>query len=166
MKKEQGRGVVIFGLFKKKKPPIIKPDMIEPADYDISLADAKKLYKQFIGEYTDLDNQDISQGVKYFAQEVKDHQEYLKDLVAEKQDEIIFEQDRIKEYKNDIKACEDEDEIADINEDIKNTESDIQLIKKELQELKENKQRFSKNKRDFLVDYVNSELHDDYQRQY
>jgi len=49
MSKSNRREKAMFSnWFKKKEPPILKPEMLEPIDAPISTADAKRLFKEWM----------------------------------------------------------------------------------------------------------------------
>lgn len=160
---------MFFDLFKKKEPPILKPEMLQPVDAPISTAEAKRIFKEWmvnIGHLSNKDNIDkmeLSDHVGYFVEDMKQHEEALKfDIDDEKEavaESIREEKEEIRDLKKELAKCKDhtqreniEGQIAHCERAIANYQESLAVRVKELAD-------FKADRRAFLVDYINTQVH-------
>jgi len=149
----------MFGLFKKKKTyTLLKPDMIQPVDAEISTVDAKKIYRMHMQSIEFYDREDLSEAVRSFAEEINEEEEIHKDSVQFQKDEINSLQSELKALRVKLAACQNSEESKDLQEEIEGIEEDIENSKKELESEKKELAKFKSDKRLFLVKYINDEI--------
>ena len=160
---------MFFGLFKKKEPPILKPEMLEPINAPISTAEAKKVYKDWMLKIGYLDRQEVGDHVRYFADDMKGREEDLKEELNRAKEDAAFEVNELKEYlaksKKDIAESADPAEKKKIKKDIESMKEEIKIASqacvieqacvREIEAI----QNFKADKREFLVNYINDQVH-------
>lgn len=154
---------MFFGLFGKKEPPILRAGMLEPVDALISTAEAKRIFKEWMLKIGHLDRQEVGDHVGYFADAIKDHEEYLKmesdhekDITKE---EIPEEKEYLKEAKRDLSKCKDDSQRAELQSDVSACEETIERHTAQLADHGKPLNDFKKDKREFLVSYINDQVH-------
>lgn len=160
---------MFFDLFKKKTPPILKPEMLQPTDVPIATAEAKRIFKEWmvrIGHLANkdrLDKMELSEHVGYFVEEMKEHEQMLKDDFADTKAQVAEE---IKELKTDLKIlknnlakCADPAEKQSLEDEIAHSEKAIEMVTREWSSEADALEKFKADKRAFLVDYINTQVH-------
>jgi chromosome segregation ATPase len=160
---------MFFDLFKKKEPPILKPEMLQPVDAPISTAEAKRIFKDWmvkIGHFSNkdkLDKMELSEHVGYFVEEMKQHEEALKfDIDDEKEsvaESIREEKEEIRDLKKELAKCKDQTERENIDEQIAHCERAITNYQESLAVRVKELADFKADRRPFLVDYINTQVH-------
>ena len=160
---------MIFGLFKKKAPPILRAEMLQPVDAPISAAQAKTLFKDWmvrIGHLSDkdkLDKAELNDHVVYLTDEIRDREVQLKgdadSAKAELAEEVKDLKDDLKELRSDIAKEKDQSEKVRLQGEVKEIEAAIaDLNQKEIPEVLA-LEKFRTDKREFLVNYINTQVH-------
>lgn len=160
---------MFFDLFKKKEPPILKPEMLQPVDAPISTAEAKRIFKEWmlkIGHLSikdKLDKMELSDHVGYFVEELKQHEESLKlDIDDEKEsvaDSVKEEKEEIRDLKKELAKCKEQAERQHIEEEIAHCERAIANYQDSLAARVKELADFKADRRAFLVDYINTQVH-------
>jgi septal ring factor EnvC (AmiA/AmiB activator) len=160
---------MFFDLFKKKEPPILKPEMLQPADAPISTADAKRILKEWMVKIGHLSNKDkldkmeLTDHVGYFVEEMKQHEESLKfDIDDEKEsvaESIKEEKEEIRDLRKELAKCNDPAEKGNIEAQIADCERSIASYQESLAERVKALADFKADRRAFLVEYINTQVH-------
>jgi Skp family chaperone for outer membrane proteins len=106
---------------------------------------------------------ELADHVGYFVEEMKQHEQALKDDLADAKSQMAEE---IKDLKVDLKDQKKALAKATADTERQSIERDIAEIEKEIQLAVENVpnevellERFKADKREFLVDYINTQVH-------
>lgn len=147
----------------KRTPPILRGDMLQPVDAPITTAEAKRVFKEWMVQIGHLDKQEVGDHVKYFADAMKEHEGDLKmEADHEKElakDEFAEEKEYLKEAKRELAKCNDEARKAELQAEIKDSEEMIARMTASLAEHDKALDAFKKDKREFLVNYINEQVH-------
>jgi hypothetical protein len=165
----QLEAIMFFDLFKKKEPPILKAEMLEPVNAPIATAEAKRIFKEWmlrIGHLSNkdkLDKMELADSVSYFVEEMKQHEQALKDDLADAKaqtaEEIKELKAELRELKKALVKCADQAEKQTLETEIAETEKDIQIAAQNVPVEVELLEKFKADKRMFLVDYINTQVH-------
>lgn len=146
--------------------PVMTLEMIDSGDRPIDAATAVKLYRQFMLQTGYLDKQELAYHAGHFAQEMKDHRQGLAEDVAHEKDRwsepVVRLQAEIAELKKAKAAIKDEAQRSQLNEDIKNLQEEIAEHRDDTEYLNTAQSAlkdFRDDKRQFLVAYVNQQIH-------
>jgi ribosomal protein L29 len=160
---------MFFDLLKKKEPPILKPEMLQPVDARISTAEAKRLFKEwmvkigYLSNKDKLDKMELTNHVGYFVEEMKQYEEALKfDIDDEKEsaaESIKEEKEEIRGLKKELAKCRGQAEMDNIREQISHCDRAIENYKESLAVRVKELADFKVDKRAFLVDYINTQVH-------
>lgn len=173
-------GVVVYFMTKGRESspvgtdgnryPILKPEMFEPRDQPITTAQAKKLYKEFLTQVGyfkahDYDRNEIAYDVEQLVDAINEREESLKferDNEVEQRKEALAEaKEDLKEAKRELKSCKDDAKRAELEADVQAAEEWVGRHQKAIDELKAAPTTFKADKREFLIDYINRQLHGD-----
>ena len=154
---------MFFDLFKKKEPLILRSDMLQPIDNKITTTEAKRIFKEWMLKIGRLDKQEVTDHVGFFSEAIKDQEECLKmeaDHEKEQTKELIAEEkEYLKDAKRELATCKDESKKAELQSDVDASEQEIARLTKCLADYNKPLDDFKKDKRDFLVNYVNDQVH-------
>ncbi|HRF12234.1 MAG TPA: hypothetical protein PLR37_08895 [Candidatus Accumulibacter phosphatis] len=156
--------------FKRKEPPVLKPEMLQPIDTPISTADAKQLFKEWmvrIGHFSDkdpLDRLELSAHAGYMIDEMKEHEGLLREEVRDAKesvaDAVKEEKDELRELKKLLAKCNDPSEKSEIEAEIADCEYRIAKFPNDwLAPRVKALADFKADKREFLVHYINMQVH-------
>lgn len=154
----------MFGLFKKKIPPILKPEMLQPADAPISLTDAKRIFGEWMLKIGHLsDKEEASEHVIYLVEAISERADELKEEYVS-QKEIASETLRdlrleLSDLKKGLKLASSEEEKCEFHDAISNVEREIASPNSAINAAAEALAAFKNDKRAFLVDYINTQVH-------
>lgn len=123
----------MFGLFKKQFP-VLTTEMLEPVDVPISTANAKKIFVLWMVKIGYLDREEALHQVRYLAEEMKDHEDYLRLERDSKRDELKDAKD---EHKSEVATLRSEiaqkqKELVELRIAAKDQAVDPKLAKAEL----------------------------------
>jgi phenylalanyl-tRNA synthetase alpha subunit len=143
--------------------PILRPSTLQPADAPIPTAAAKQIFKQYMLQIGYLDRQEVGEHVRYLADELKEHEQVLKDELANIRsnvsDELTELRPHLRQMKKEWAACKEPTEKQSLEDEIEETERQINRSHRELDEAMQKLGVFKVDKREFLVDYINSQVH-------
>lgn len=123
----------MFGLFKKQYP-VLKPEMLEPVDAPITTTNAKKIYSQWMVKIGYFDKFDASHDAAYFAEAMKEHEDYLRQELDYQRQEV---KDAQEEYRSEVASlrsdiAEKHKELIELRKAAKDPAVDPDLAKAEL----------------------------------
>ena len=147
------------GTAKPKTYPILTPDMFQPADLKITTAEAKRLFKQYIGQICYLEKDEITEHAGYLADEIHGQEEALREDVASAKESIKSSTGRINTLKKTLAKCTDETRKEEILEEIEAEEFEIESATQDLAETQQALDAFKQDKREFLIGYINDQVH-------
>lgn len=154
---------MFFDLFKKKEPLILRPEMLQPIDNKITTMEAKRIFKEWMLKIGHLDKQEVGDHVGYFSVAIKDQEECLKMEADHEKDQtkelLAEEKEYLKDAKRELATCKDESQKAELQSDVDAFEQEIARLTKCLVDHNKPLDDFKKDKRDFLVNYVNDQVH-------
>ncbi len=160
---------MFFDMFKKKEPPVLKPEMLQPVDAAISTAEAKRIFKEWmlkIGHLSNkdkLDKMELSDHVGYFVEDMKQQEESLKFEIDDEKESIAEsikeEKEEIRDLKKDLAKCKDPTERESIEAQIADCERAIANYQESLAERVKALADFKADRRAFLVEYINTQVH-------
>lgn len=154
-----GEHVLGFLSWFKKKHPVITPQMIEPVEAQLSLTDAKKMYRKIMLELKHLDREEVSDHVQYLSDDVKETLNAHKEDIAQAKDEIRELKGKLKLLQKSLKEEIDPDRKEEIELEIEDWSQDVEFAEEQIQETELAYSKLKADKREFLVDYLNQELH-------
>lgn len=149
----------MFGLFgKKKKYPLLKPEMIEPIDQPISTTDAKMIFKKYMKDIGYLEKDELSEHASYLGDEIKEMEQCHKEDIKDSKEEIKEAKAKVKELQKKLTSCKSEEEKEEIEEEIDDAKSEIEMAQEQIEESTKELEEFKKDKRQFLVEYINNQI--------
>lgn len=154
---------------KAKTYPVLRADMLQPVDKLITTKEAKRIFKEWMLQIGCLDKQEVGDHVGYFADEMREHEQSLKEEVqcakADLAEEIKIVKESIKDSKTQLKACRNSDEKLEIETELKDLELELTALTSEpchdLVKAEKTLAAFKNDKRDFLVSYINQQVHNE-----
>ena len=148
----------MFGLFGKKEYPVLKSEMITPSDKLITTALAKQTYKKYMAQIAFLKKDELSENVDDLSEEMINQTEWLRDSCSDAKEDISEAKKELKDLKKKLSSCTAE-EKEDVEEDINNAEENLKSCTETLEETSRKLAAFKEDKRAFLVEYINSQVH-------
>ena len=145
--------------FLKKKFPRITTEMIEPVDAMLSTTAAKTVYKTFMLNIGYCDKKDITDNVRYFDEEIKLFESGLKAECTECKNNIRKYKKELLKLEQKSMKISDEDLLDDLNFQMDSTKEEICIWETDLIRISNALEKFKQDKRDFLIEYVNKEIH-------
>lgn len=154
----------MFGLFKKKVPPILKPDMLQPVEAPISSTDAKRILREWmikIGHFSDI--AEASEHVSYLVEAISERAEELKEEhIRQKEMRAAALRDLRLERSNlekGLKLASSDEEKREFQDAIADVEREIASQNAAVNAAAESLAAFKNDKRAFLVEYINTQVH-------
>lgn len=143
--------------------PLITSEMLTPADKSVGTKNALGIYKKHMLAIGYLEKDEIGDFVDRFREEINEHELYLKEelkaakeALAEARAEARQESKKLRKLRSKSK---DEDEKSDFTQDLGEVEAEVRSAQGELAAASGALTRFKKDKRDFLINYINTEVH-------
>ncbi|MFW2364902.1 MAG: hypothetical protein ACN4GW_00675 [Desulforhopalus sp.] len=150
-------------VYQESEYPYITDEMITPLEKPLSTKGAISIYRKHMLAIGYLEKTELNEFVRSLKEEIGEQQEFLKDEVraakealAEAKGEVGPEIKRIKKLRSKTK---DLDEKADYSRDLEEVEAEIHAAQQDLVAAVEDLEWFRKDKRQFLINYINSEVH-------
>lgn len=149
--------------YQENEYPYMTDEMITPVEKPISTKDAVSIYRKHMLAIGYLERSEMSDFIGSLKDEIKEHEHFLKEEVkaakealAEAKAEARPEMKRIKKLRS---KSRDADEKADYTEDLEEVKSEVHSALGDLDAAVEDLKRFKNDKRQFLINYINSEVH-------
>lgn len=149
----------MFGLFNKRYP-ILTVSMIAPANQPITTTDAETIFKQHMLDIGYLEKDELNEHVGYLSDVIKGHEQHLKDEIADTKEEIQEAKTELANLKKKLATCS-EDEKEDTEDGIELLVGELGIAAEDLEKHTNKLAEFKKDKREFLVDYINTQVHGD-----
>ncbi len=161
--------IVAFYQSKKVRPPIFTEDMLEPVDAPVSISDAKRIFKQWmlgVGHLSDddvIDRMELSGAVRDLVDSMREHEASLKDdFDCERdswQDAVAEHKGELRRLQRELARCTEPAERSDLQEEISYEEHELRFASELIDDARQALASFRSSKRDFLVDYINTQVH-------
>lgn len=148
----------MFGLFKKKDFPPILNEHMYPTDAKVSAADAKKVVEVFLTKIKYAKSPVIGVLVKNFAQELKEHGEFLREGLADDKGELASLKQELAQLKAELKNASEEVKSG-LVEKIEERKEDIESLREEVESQSAENKAFRESKREFTLNYINTLVH-------
>jgi len=148
----------MFGFFKKKEYTLLTSEMMEPQDAAIPTTEAKKIYRAHMKAIGLFPNDELSDRVYEFGEEIKYREEEIRDDIQDYKDEIRRIKDEIKDLSRRLKTCSSEEEKEELTYDLEAVNEELVSANEELENEKTQLKYFRSDKREFLIKYVNDEI--------
>jgi hypothetical protein len=153
----------LFGK-REKTYPILKSEMFQPIDNKIGTAEAKKLFREWMLKIGYLEKDEVGDHVGYFADEIREEEDFLKSEVTrfkdELKDDVAQAKQDLKELKQQLKNCKTPEERAQLEQDIADLENEAANPDNSfLIEAQQALDAFKADKRGFLINAINTQVH-------
>jgi chromosome segregation ATPase len=148
----------MFGLFKKKEFPLMLNEHMYPVDEKVSVADAKKVFEIFLTKIKFASPSDIKVLLKGFAEEMKDHEDFLRGGLADDKEELASQKEALKKLKSEIKAASDEAK-SELKAGIDELEDEVASLQEDVESQMAEYKAFKESKREFTLNYINTLVH-------
>lgn len=149
--------------YQKSGYPYISDEMILPLEQPLSTKGAISIYRKHMLAIGYLEKSELTEFVSSLKEEIGEQEEFLKDEVRAAKEALAEvkggagpEIRRIKKLRSKTK---DIDEKTDYSRDLEEVEAEIYAAQKDLAAAAEYLAIFKKDKRQFLINYINSEVH-------
>lgn len=164
-------GKIVGGLSKKNTQgdhdkekavfPIMNPEMITPLDKPISVSRAVQIYKKYMLKVGYLEKDDISDFVRSLKEDMAEHEEELKFDVKNGKEQVAEAKAEVKRAKKQLKKCKDDDDREYAQEELDSVTAELDAETEMYEKGLEALSLFKKDKRQFLLNYINHEIHGD-----
>ena len=145
---------------------LLTSDMITPLDKPVSTTRAMQVYKKYMLKVGYLGKSDISDFVRSLKEDMAEREEELKFEIKNAKEQVAEAKAEVKNLKKQLSKCKDDDdrEYAREELDIATSEREEEMLS--FEKFTAELTLFKKDKREFLLNYINSEIHgDDWQEQ-
>lgn len=140
---------------------LMTPEMITPLDKPISVSRSAQIYKKYMLRVGYLEKEDISDYVRSLKEDMAEHGEELKFEVKSHKEQVAEAKAEVKSAKKKLSKSKDDDDREyaqeELDEAMKELDDETAAYEKFLNQFT----TFKKDKREFLLDYINSEIHGD-----
>ena len=151
----------------KNTYPVLTSEHLQPVDQPITTVMAKQLFKDWMLKIGYLDKQEVGAHVGYLAEEIRTREDSLKeDLQIAKQtmtEQTQHFKDEIKRIKKELASCKDDEKKAELEDALADAEDELEFQttdgKNDIAEAQQHLDAFKADKREFLINYVNAQVH-------
>jgi len=140
---------------------MLASNMITPVDKPISTTRAVQVYKKYMLKVGYLDKSDISDFVRSLKEDMAEREEDLKFEIKNAKEQVAEAKSEVKTLKKQLSKCKDDDDREYAKEEL---DTGTQELKEEIsgyEKFTVELTLFKKDKREFLLNYINSEIHGD-----
>ena len=143
--------------------PYFTDEMITPVEKPLSTRDAVYIYRTYMLAIGYLEKSEMSDFVNSLKDGMDEHEQFLKEEVKAARETVVEAKaearPEIKRIKKLRSKSKDADEKADYSADLEEVEFEVVSSQRDLAAAVEELTQFKKDKRQFLINYINSELH-------
>ena len=143
--------------------PYITEEMITPLEKPLSSKEAVSIYRKHMLAIGYLEKSEMIDFVDSLKEEMAEHAQYLKEEVTAAKEALgeakAEARPEIKRIKKLWSKSKDMDEKADYTRDLEETEAEIHAAEEDFAAATREFTLFKKDKRQFLINYINSEVH-------
>ena len=146
-----------------KPYPVFKTGMFQPIDQPMSMAQAKRLYRELLRDSGRFDNLDVLMQFESFSIDLREHGRALREELAllrsEIRDKLQMNTDDAENLTDALEDAQSDEEIAAIQEQIALTKLRSITARRKLAEAAAELDAFRRDKRQFLVNHLNGLFH-------
>ncbi len=135
--------------------------MITPLDKPISTARAVQIYKKYMLKVGYMGKSDVSDYVRSLKEDMDEREEELKYETKYAKEQITEAKSEVKSAKKQLSKCKDDDDREYAQEELDTATVELEEEVARYEGFVAELALFKKDKRDFLLNYINCELHGD-----
>ena len=140
---------------------LLTSDMIPPLDKPVSTTRAVQVYKKFMLKVGYLDKSDISDFVRSLKEAMAEREEDLKFEIKNAKEQVAEAKAEVKSLKKQLSKCKDDDDREYAKEELDSATVELGEEVTSYEKFVAELTLFKKDKREFLINYINSEIHGD-----
>jgi hypothetical protein len=140
---------------------MLTSDMITPVDKPISTTRAVQVYKKYMLKVGYLDKSDISDFVRSLKEDMAEREEDLKFEIKNAKEQVAEAKSEVKTLKKQLSKCKDDDDREYAKEELDTGTQELEEEMSSYEKFTAELTLFKKDKREFLLNYINSEIHGD-----
>lgn len=136
-------------------------EMTGPADKPISTSRAVQVYKKYMLKVGYLDKSDIADFARSLKEDIVEREEELKFEVKNAKELVAEAKAEVKSLKKQLSKCKDDDDREYAREELDTATAELEEETTTYEKYTAELTHFKKDKREFLLNYINSEIHGD-----
>jgi uncharacterized membrane-anchored protein YjiN (DUF445 family) len=140
---------------------LLTSDMVTPLDKPISTMRAVQVYKKYMLNVGYLEKSDISDFVRSLKEDMAEREEDLKFEIKNAKEHVAEAKAEVKNLKKRLSKCKDDDDREYVREELDTATAELGEEMSSYEKFAAELILFKKDKREFLVNYINSEIHGD-----
>lgn len=140
---------------------VLTSEMITPVDKPISTTRAVQVYKKYMLKVGFLDKSDISDFVRSLKEDMAEREEDLKFEIKNAKEQVAEAKSEIKSLKKQLSKSKDADDREYAKEELDTGTAELEEEMSGYEKFTAELALFKKDKREFLLNYINSEIHGD-----
>jgi paraquat-inducible protein B len=140
---------------------LLTADMIAAADQPVSAKKAVQVYKKFMLKVGYLEKDDIADFVRSLKEQMAEHEEELKYEIKNAKELMVEAKSELKSCKKQVAKSKDDDDREYAQEEFDTAEAELKAETAAYEKLVADLAHYKKDKREFLLNYINSEIHGD-----
>lgn len=140
---------------------ILTSDMITPVDKPISATRAVQVYKKYMLKVGYLDKSDISDFARSLKEDMAEREEELKFEIKNAKEQVAEAKSEVKSLKKQLSKCKDDDDRDYTREELDTATTELEEEMSSYEKFTAELTLYKKDKREFLLNYINSEIHGD-----
>jgi len=140
---------------------LLTSDMIVPVDKPISTSRAVQVYKKYMLKVGYLDKSDIADFVHSLMEDIAEREEELKFEIKNAKEQVAEAKAEVKSLKKQLSKCKDDDDREYAGEELDTATAELEEETSNYEKFTTELALFKKDKREFLLNYINSEIHGD-----
>lgn len=140
---------------------LLTSDMIVPVDKPISTSRAVQVYKRHMLKVGYLDKSDIADFVRSLKEDIAEREDDLKFEIKNAKELVAEAKSEVKSLKKQLSKCRDDDDREYAREELATATAELEEETSHYEKLTAELTLFKKDKREFLLNYINSEIHGD-----
>lgn len=138
---------------------IMTPDMIHPAEKAVSTNRALQAYKKYMLEIGYLEKDDVSDYVRSLKEDMVEWEEELKFELKTAKELVAEAKLGVKRLQKQLRKCKDDDDREYLQEELDTAETECNEETAAYEKYAAELALFKKDKREFLLNYINTEIH-------
>ena len=155
------KGEVKDDTVEKAAYPLMTSKMITPLGKSVSTSRAVQVYKKYMLRVGYLEKEDISDFVRSLKEDMAEREEDLKNEIKSAKEQVAETKAEVKSLKKHLSKCKDDDDREYVQEELDIAAAELLGDTTAYEQLATELTLFKKDKREFLLGYINSEIHGD-----
>ena len=136
-------------------------EMITPSDKPVSRSRAIQVYKKYMLDVGYLEKSDVSDFVFSLKEAMAEREEELKFEIKSAKEQVAEARAEVKSVKKQRAKAKDDDDLQYLQEELDSATAELAEETANYDTLTADLELFKKDKREFLLNYINSEIHGD-----